>query len=161
MIFKIEGGFSKGLKILNNDKVVIYSLKNTTWFSGNIIDIYNNTGELIVKVKEHGFFSSSFKVLINNINSAKTFTINSSFFSRRIKLNINKKTFVIAHRSIPIFSKNYAKLYFDKHEIGILKIKKISFNKSYELTLYKDLEDLNIFLLILILISETSYDLDL
>lgn len=161
MIFKIEGGFSKGLKISNNDELVIYSLKNNTWFSGNIIEIYNNSDELMVKVKEQGFFNSSYKVLINNINLAKTLTIKSSFFSRRIKLTIKKKSLIIAHAPIPLFSKNYAKLYIDKCEIGILKIKKISFNKSYELTIYKDLEDLNIFLLILILISETSYDLDL
>lgn len=160
MIFKIEGGFSKGLKILNKDQIEVYSLKKTSWFSGNVIEIFNNADELLVKVKEKGFIRSKFIVLINNITPTKTLTIYSSFFSGQIELNINNKKIIIAHRSIPFFRKDYATFYFDESKIGVLRMKQFSFNKSYELNLYKDLEDLNIFLLVLILISETSYDLD-
>lgn len=159
MDIKITGGYTSGLNVYFEDKLIFYSKNKNTWFSGNYVSIYDVDNNLLIKTKETGLIGTTYNLLFLNEDFIEPFRIEKPHLSNATKLILSDTLTTISFIPNKIsISSSFAKIMIDGKEVCKLKIF-LSLERHFEFSL-KEHDPLINYVIFLILITTTCYDYD-
>ena len=155
MKFKVTGEFYDGLEIYDSTELKLYSKIKNSWLKRTLISIFNNSDDLILKIKEGGIFGGNYKItFINNSILKNEFNISGT------KLNFKNGNHLKLNWKIVRALNPNCKIEYKNIEIGNIRMKLITLKRNYEIEFYNVENEIQIYSLILFLVTESNNDFD-
>ncbi|TWO30401.1 hypothetical protein E1J38_014790 [Seonamhaeicola sediminis] len=155
--FKIKGGFHSGLKVQENNDLILLSEVDKNWPKSDLINIYDRQKKLVVSIKHISrLFKNEFQIVDQNLDIK---FINQSARNGTVEL-INGTVLKFRYSLTKLITNPYLKIFYSDKEIGILNNKKIGLELNYNLTIDNEYISYLNYILTYILVTESNKDYD-
>lgn len=151
--FIIKGGFNSGLKVYENNELILVSEVSKNWPKSDFINIYDGQNKLLASIKHvERLFKNEFEIFDQNLGIK---SINQSGRKGNIELD-NGKVFKFNYNIIYVITNPYLKILYNDNEIGKLNNKKFGFSLNYKLSIKDAYKDYLNYILTYILVTESN-----